>query len=114
MGRPDPYPYDVVPVQSPLIGRGKERISRQAIENLTRTGVWEGIALTSDLEAGVAVTSETLRSVNEQFQFSTGDHEAELASVIIRALKMFRRRDGENGAAPPAYADENHNGELFL
>jgi hypothetical protein len=106
LDEPDPYPNDVIQVQTPLSGRGKERISRQAIEDLTRTGGGEGTAFTSDLEARGTVTSERLRNVDERSQSNTGDHEAELASVIIRALRMFRRRDDENGAAPPAYAGQ--------
>ena len=102
MLRPEPYPNDGVPVQSPLNGWGKERTSRQAIEDPTRTAVRDGMASLSDLEVGGAVTSEILRTVDGQSQFNTSDQEAELASIIIGALKMFRRRDDENVAAPPA------------
>jgi hypothetical protein len=108
---PDPYPNDVQPMQSPFIptspSRGeKEGLSHQAIEDLIVTRVRDSMARRYDLELGGSITSDRLRAVDEQSQSTTVEREAELAGVIIRALKTFRRRDDDNGAAPPAYAGE--------
>jgi hypothetical protein len=111
LDEPDPYPNDLRVVQSPVSPtspsqREKERFSRQMFADAMSTHGRESMTSTSDLEAGREATPERLGTVNEQSQSNTGDHEAELAGVIINALKTFRRRDDDNGTAPPAYAGE--------